>query len=47
LRLLAVGGDECGELGDAARLPGSTVVCLATEGVTDPDRYRAVVAAPE
>ena len=45
LRLLAAGDDECGELRDAVRLAGSTVVCLATEGVTDPDRYRAVVSA--
>jgi diaminopropionate ammonia-lyase len=51
LRLLAADGtadrNQCGELRDAVRLPGSTVVCLATEGVTDPDRYRAVVATPQ
>jgi diaminopropionate ammonia-lyase len=46
LRLLAAGADECAELRDALRLDGSTVVCLATEGVTDPDRYRAVVSPP-
>jgi diaminopropionate ammonia-lyase len=47
LRLLAADGAECGELRDAVRLPGSSVVCLATEGVTDADRYQAVVSAPE
>jgi diaminopropionate ammonia-lyase len=45
LRLLATGADECGELRDAAGLPGSTVVCLATEGITDPDRYRAAISS--
>jgi diaminopropionate ammonia-lyase len=44
LRVLATGSPECNDLLRAARLPGATVVCLGTEGITDPDGYRSVLA---
>jgi diaminopropionate ammonia-lyase len=45
LRLLAARAQECGDLRRAAGLPGANVVCLGTEGITDPDGYRSVLAA--